>query len=234
MQLALALPKPKQSRGGRRTGAGRKRISDRKRTNHDTDHQTRPEHPRRFPVHVTLRVKDDVKRLRRGYVLRKLRRALVVVAKRENVFRVVHMSIQANHLHLIVEAEHKEALARGMQSFAISAARAINKAQKRTGKVFAYRYFSREVRNRRQTRHALAYVLSNWRRHEEDKRSGRRAARALLDPYSSAVLFDGWTCRFALPDDHVPLAVKPARTWLLYEGWKMYGMIEPREVPGRL
>jgi REP element-mobilizing transposase RayT len=185
-------------------------------------------------VHVTLRVKDDVRRLRRGYVLRKLRRALHVVAPRELVFRVVHMSIQGNHLHLLVEAEDKRALTRGMQAFAISAARAINRAQQRTGKVFAYRYYATEIRNRRQTRHALAYVMNNWRRHNEHLTSGRRALKAMVDPYSSWVAFDGWSCRFKVPEDFVPLDVKPARTWLLLEGWKMYGLIDPSEVPGRI
>ena len=181
-------------------------------------------------MHVTLRVKEDVRRLRRGYVLRRLRRALEVVAERDAVFRVVHMSIQNNHLHLLVEAANKEELAHGMQAFAISAARAINRAQKRTGKVFAFRYHAVEIRNRRQTRHALAYVLNNWRRHAED-----RGSVHALDEYSSAVVFEGWTGgRFAVPARHEPLEVKPARTWLLREGWQLYGLIGPREVPGPL
>jgi len=218
--------------GGARPGAGRNRRkgSARGKSGHDTDHQTRPEHAQRFPVHVTLRVKQDVGRLRRGYVLRRLRRALHVVAPREDVFRVVHMSIQNNHLHLLVEAAGKTELARGMQAFAISAARAINRAQERTGKVFAFRYHAVEIKNRRQTRHALAYVLNNWRRHSEDRRIGHA-----LDEFSSAVVFDGWTCgRFALPARHEPLAVTAAQSWLLREGWKMYGLIAPREVPGPL
>jgi len=227
--------------GGARPGAGRKPRKGKARqrgwgkSGHDTDHRMRPEHAQRFPVHVTLRVKQDVKRLRRGYVLRKLRRALVVVAKREQVFRVVHMSIQGNHLHLLVEAANKRELARGMQAFAISAARAINRAQQRTGKVFAYRYHSVEIKNRRQTRHALAYVLNNWRRHAEDKHSGRRALRAAVDPYSSGVLFDGWVGgAMRVPADFVPLEVKRARTWMLREGWQLFGLIRPREVPGPL
>jgi hypothetical protein len=168
-------------------------------------------------------------------VLRKLRRALHVVAPRELAFRVVQMSIQHNHLHLLVEAADKEALARGMQAFAISAARAINRAQQRRGKVFAFRYHAVEIKNRRQARHALAYVLNNWRRHAEDTHSGRIALRAATDPYSSGPTFDGWTCG-AMPRraDFVPLQVKGARTWLLREGWQMYGLIAPREVPGAL
>jgi len=225
-QLPLPLERPK--RGGSRKGAGRKRGNG-----HDTDHQTRPEHKARFPVHVVLRTGESVGRLRRGRVMRSLRRALHVAAARVE-FRVVHMSIQHNHLHLLVEAEHKLALSRGMQSFAISAARAINRAQGRRGKVFAYRYYATVLTNRRQTRHALAYVLNNWRRHREDH-GGERQRRALVDPYSSGVLFDGWSCgAMSVPEDFVPLAVVSAQTWLLRVGWRIYGAIEPREVPGKL
>ena len=48
-------------------------------------------------------------------------------------FRIVHISIQSNHIHLLVEANDPEALARGMQAFQISAARKLNKLLGRTG-----------------------------------------------------------------------------------------------------
>jgi len=225
-QLALRLEQP--TRGGARAGAGRK-----KGKGHDAEHRLRPVHKGRHPVHVVLRVRRDVGRLRKGRVLRALRRALLVVAGSHfERFRIVHMSIQHNHLHLLVEAAHKEALSHGMQSFGISAARAINRVQGRAGKVFAFRYHATALTSRRQTRHALAYVLNNWRRHREDL-EGVKQRRALVDPYSSGVLFDGWSVGpFRVPDDFVPLGVKPAQTWLLREGWRMYGAIDPREVPG--
>jgi REP element-mobilizing transposase RayT len=222
-QIELEFTQP--TWGGARDGSGRKRVKKK----HDAPHGVRPEHKARFPVHVVLRTRADVRRLRKGYVLRELRRALRVIGARVGYFRIVHISIQHNHLHLLVEAENKLALSRGMQAFAISAARAINRSQRRTGKAFAFRYHATEITNRRQSRHALAYVLNNWRRHAEDGR------QALVDEYSSGVLFEGWSCgAFRVPETHVPLEVQPARTWLLREGWKLYGLIAPREVPGAL
>jgi len=211
-----------KTHGGRRAGAGRKR-----KPRHDVEHRARPTHKQRHPVHATLRVLKTVGRLRRRRVLDQLRKSLLVVARRELTFRIVHLSIQRNHLHLLVEAEDNTALSRGMQAFAISAARAINRAQRRKGQVFAFRYHSVEIQNRRQTRHALAYVLNNWRHHRVD---GARSTA--VDEYSTGVLFDGWTRGpFAIPRGHVPLTVRPARTWLLRVGWRMYGAIDPREVP---
>lgn len=58
-------------------------------------------------------------------------------------------------------------LARGMQSFQIAAAKYINAAvskqrgKRRKGRVFRDRYFRQTISNRRQARHALAYVLKN-------------------------------------------------------------------------
>jgi hypothetical protein len=57
----------------------------------------------------------------------------------------VHISLQRTHVHMLVEADHKAALARGMQGFLISAARNINTAlgdgqRRRRGNVFADRY----------------------------------------------------------------------------------------------
>ncbi|HEY5936311.1 MAG TPA: transposase [Kofleriaceae bacterium] len=217
--------------GGAREGAGRKRIKGRS----DPAHRERPEHRAYHPVHVVLRTRPDVPRLRRGEVLRSIRKALQRAAHRSD-FRVVHVSIQHNHLHLIVEATTKLGLSRGMQGFAIAAARAINNSLERRGKVFAFRYHSTTITNPRQARHALAYVLNNWRRHREDER-GEQQRNALVDPYSSGVVFDGWreVSSFALPENYVPLPVARAQTWLLRTGWELGGpKISVRERPGRL
>lgn len=109
-----------------------------------------------------------------------------------------------------------------MQGFAISAAKAINKICKRTGKVFEYRYHATPITTPRQARNALAYVLNNWRRHNEDERT-RAAHEAAIDPYSTARQFAGWKERRAavMPPGFGsldPLEVAPPRTWLLRVG----------------
>lgn len=153
-------------------------------------------------------------------------------------FQIVHVSIQHNHLHLLVEAAGKDTLRRGMQGFAISAAKAINKACKRTGKVFEYRYHATQISSPRQARHALSYVLNNWRRHNEDERT-RAAHEAAIDPYSTARQFAGWKERNAavMPagfERFDPLEVAPPRTWLLRVGWEKSGAISAYAIPGSL
>src|SRR3954471_11999836 len=121
-------PEPEQlvlfkKRGGKRHGAGRPPKGPRA----GSPHKARPYLHARYPVHVVLRVIAAVGNLRRRFTYRAIREATLTTARRED-FRIVHLSIQRTHLHLIVEARHKDALAAGMQGFQISAAKHLNAA----------------------------------------------------------------------------------------------------------
>ncbi len=220
--------------GGKRKGAGRppknKRSSER--------HKQRPEIKARHPLHVTLRVEKIVGTLRRLSLYHAVRKALRSVLGRAD-FRVVDVSLQDGHVHLIVEADDKMALARGMQAFQIVAARFINQAvskergKRRIGRVFSDRYHPKALTSPLAARHARAYVLNNWRRHGQD-----RGIASSVDRFSSGVSFDGWKetggidFLKALPVDYEPLPVSRPRTWLLSIGWRRHGLISVREVPG--
>jgi REP element-mobilizing transposase RayT len=67
---------------------------------------------RAMPVHVTLRVVAPIASLRRPDGYHAIRQAIYPTAERDD-FRIVHLSIDDNHLHLIVEADHHIALSRG-------------------------------------------------------------------------------------------------------------------------
>jgi len=194
------------------------------------------------PVHVVLRVEKAMGKLRRRDIYRAVREATLVVASREG-FHIVHISVQGTHIHLLVEASGKAALSRGMQAFQISAAKRMNavvkqvdpetnEPRRRKGRVFSDRYHAEVITNRRQARHALAYVLNNWRKHCEDRGSSAR-----VDRYSSGISFRGWTAfedpsfAFTMPADHEPMVVWEPKTWLLSVGWMLYGRIDFYEVP---
>lgn len=140
-------------------------------------------------------------------------------------FRVVHFSVQSNHLHLIVEAADTEALAAGMKGLTVRMARAVNWALDARGSVFAERYHPHELRSPRETRAALVYVLQNWRKH------GARDAPG-FNPQSSAAWFDGW--QEPLSRDSSPPIVAEPHTWLVRVGWRRRGLIRPTESPGML
>ena len=142
-----------------------------------------------------------------------------------------------------VEANDKAALASGTQGFQISAARHLNAAiskgrpgPRRRGAVFPDRYHAEIITSPTQARHALRYVLSNWRKHREDR--GEVTRTWAIDWFSSAAMFPDWqeygdeeACLWRGPPTYDPLMVFRAKTWLLREGWKRLGSISCRDVP---
>ncbi len=218
------------TRRPRRHAGGRPPKGPRSSERHETRPRLRPDQP----VHVTIRTVPALHSLRRRHAYRAIREALITSFARES-FRVVHVSIQRTHVHLLVEATDRIALARGMQGFQISAARHLNAAARRRGTVFPDRYHSEIIRTPRQARHALAYVLNNWRRHREHLHA-RRTWR--VDPFSSGATFTGWrelahsATLWPLPPTYDPLPVWPPKTWLLTTGWRRYRLLATSETPG--
>ena len=102
--------------GGKRKGAGRKRVAARPQVPH------RGEVDGRTPVHLTLRMLPEIKRLRRREQYRAIREALARTAHRDDC-RICQYSVQGNHLHLVAEPRSKESLSRGMMAFKTSCSR---------------------------------------------------------------------------------------------------------------
>jgi putative transposase len=166
-------------RGGKRRGAGRKPNGDRA----NQRHAARPDFESYHPLHIVMRVASAVGNLRRRKLYKAMRDATITAALRE-YFRIVHISLQRNHVHMLVEAEDKAALARGMQGFTISAARHINTAlghgeQRRHGKVFADRYHVEVITTPTQARHNLRYVRFNGPIFGSSSARESRAARGV-------------------------------------------------------
>ena len=232
---------PDDRRGGPREGAGRPPILLPNGRRLHSRVARRPRVTAREPVHVVLRVDRALGRLRRRSAYHAMRLALQTAAKAGKI-RVVHVSIQRHHIHLLVEAGSERDLATGMKGLEISAAKRLNRAitrdrrlpERRRGQVFVTRYHAEIIKSPRQARRALAYVLNNWRHHREDL-EGAAQRRAPIDPYSSAIAFDGWCDRPAhagLPIGYQPLPVEVPRSWLLTEGWRRHGAVSVHEVPG--
>jgi REP element-mobilizing transposase RayT len=245
MTRARVAPSPQQElfkpRGGKRPGAGRPRKQGRA----SERHQVRARFAARHPIHITLRVEREVGQLRRRRAYHALRAALKVSLERTD-FRVVHVSLQREHIHLVVEADDAMALAKGMQALEISAARRLNAAitlerrAKRNGRVFADRYHARVLKTPREVRNAINYVLNNWRHHHED--GGFESMFWEVDPFSSAGTFVGWANLTSTdtPRDDLdepdgtrhPLPTAAPETWLLNVGWTKHGLLRIDHVPG--
>jgi REP element-mobilizing transposase RayT len=231
-QLSLGLPKPKSRWGGARRNAGRKPAGARA----GTPHRARPKHDECHPVHVTLRA--GLGSLRSQLLFPTVRYAITKAGQRDvERFRIVHFSVQYDHVHLIVEASSKRALSAGMRSLAIRVARHVNQLLMRMGRFWADRWHGRALKSPREVRNALVYVLANFRKH-----SSRPVPRG-ADPCSSGAWFHGWrgidTQRgpplvgrawpLGREDETVP--VTAPTTWLLREGFLKAGRIRLDEAP---
>jgi len=208
-QLLLPLPDPPNTWGGRRKGAGRPRTRERP----GVPHTTRPAHHHRHPLHVTLRIAPGLPSLRARAPFACIRGCLRIARERFGL-RVNHFVVLGNHMHLVVEAEDRTAITRGLKGLCVRMARALNKLWDRKGAVFGDRYHERVLRTPREVKNALAYVLKNALRH------GIRLVG--LDGYSSAASFDGWK-ENVQRDASIP--VVPPRTWLQRLGWRRHGPI---------
>jgi REP element-mobilizing transposase RayT len=224
IQLTLDDARRPKGIGGWRPGAGRPR--GRKTITHDA----RPDFAARYPQHVTWRLVEGVKSLRRDHVMTVIRQA--IRESHKPTFRVVEFSIQSNHLHFIVEAVGKTGLANGFRGLGRRLVRRLNARFERTGTLVASRYHARALRTPREVRNALRYVLLNARHHA----GNRKLDRYWIDPCSSGAWFTGWTrpvygeaCEWA----RTPKPNADATTWLLTTGWwKQGGALAYDEVPG--
>jgi putative transposase len=228
LELELATWGGKRANAGRRARPGREGF---------VPHVTRPRHATAHPAHVTMRARRLLPTLRGEALLLAIRRS-IRRAHRE-FFRVLHFSVQRDHVHLVIEATDRQLLWRGVQGLAIRIARALNRALGRRGSVWADRYHRRDLKTPREVRNALVYVLMNHRKHDRTS-----VFEPALDACSSALWFDGWSVRagplvvdlLALEvarDRRAPIRppVAQAQTWLARRGWHRHGFVEPNERP---
>jgi putative transposase len=173
VQLALTA----RTWGGKRKGAGRKPKGERP----GVSHRRRPSLSGRSPVHVTVRMLPHVWNLRSGRGFRVLERGIFAAAERY-AMRICEFAVLGNHVHLVVEAMDREALAQGMKGFAVRVARGLNKLMGRRGRVVADRYHAHNLRTPTEVRRAVTYVRNNYRNHL----GARGLTPTFRDPCSSA------------------------------------------------
>jgi hypothetical protein len=141
-------------------------------------------------------------------------------------FRVCHYSVQKHGLRLIVEAADRDALSRGMQGLSVRLAKALNRLWSRNGSVFSDRYATRALDTGPKVRDSLRLVLCGAL---ADPTQARKLA-GRVDPYSSALYFDGWKDHPVQPPPG-PRPVAAPRTPLLQRSWRKHGLIAIDEAP---
>jgi REP element-mobilizing transposase RayT len=196
-------------------------------------HLTRERHRPYEPVHVTVRAVRSAPNLRSQVVFAALR--AIFARSSTKGFRLLHFSVQGNHMHLIAEADDGIAFARGVQRLLSRAAMAINALARRSGSVWRDRHHREPLTTPSQVRNTYAYVLFNDRKHEMAGGWPSDATLATLDDCSSAQWFRDWSPGSAAPLVSLERAGPPIlaapRSWLADKGWKTWGLLRFDEIP---
>ncbi|MEQ1876432.1 MAG: transposase [Bdellovibrionia bacterium] len=208
--------------GGKRDGAGRPNRSGL------VNHMRRPKIETRYPLHVTWRLRKDLPDIRAGKYLR----AFKVAAARAKTrgLRVLHYSFEANHIHMIVEADSNAKLANGMRSLGCRLGKRVrtltNETKTRPGRgsIFVGRYHMHVLKNPTETKNALEYVLLNHAKHMKFIEH--------IDVYSSGYYFREWKKLLGRRFTHIlreqfQLSEEPGsndalsapKSWLAQTGW---------------
>ncbi len=193
---------------------------------HAVTHQPRPRLAKKEVLHLTLKLRRGLPSLRRDKAFAAIQRSFYKYSRGDG-FRLVHFSVQKDHLHLIAEADSKSALSKGMQKLAISLAKRLDwlwrkLTASKVGRIFKERYHQHMLQTAQEVRNALVYVIQNAKKHGEIPAHER-------DFYSSARFFDGFANAKPQPPPDKMLA--SATAWLLTTAWRQKGLIAVSEIP---
>lgn len=153
-------------------GAGRKPIHDK-----GIRHVARPKLKKATSLHLTIKVRENKADIQSKKILKVLHHA--IIRARLKKLRVIHYTLEYNHVHLLVECNDNKILHHGMQALGISLSKAINRIKRLSGGVYKHRYHFRQISNPRQLKNVLHYIFHNGIKH--------RRTSSFLDPYNSLI-----------------------------------------------
>jgi REP element-mobilizing transposase RayT len=151
-------------------GAGRPTI-------HDVGirHRERPRLTKLSSLHLTIKIKRIKADLKNKSILKVLKRAICNARKKG--LRVIHFSLEYDHIHLLIETPDNSNLGLGMQSLGVTLVRGINQFNKSSGGVYKHRYHFRKINSSRELKRVMNYLFNNGLKHG--------TAKSLVNPYNS-------------------------------------------------
>lgn len=126
-------------------------------------------------LHLTIKVKAIKADIKNKIILHMLKRA-ILNARRQGL-KVIHFSLEYDHIHLLIEADNNQTLGKGMKAFGVTIAKKINKFRGLMGAVYKHRYHFRRIESSKQLKNVMKYIFSNGVKHG--------TAKSLISPYNS-------------------------------------------------
>lgn len=150
--------------------AGRKPIHD-----SGIRHTSRPLLKRAASLHLTIKVLRNKAEIKNKSVLKLLKHA--IQRARLQGLKVIHYSLEYDHVHLLIEADNNASLGKGMQALGVTMAKGINRLKRLKGAVYKHRYHFRQISSPRQLKYVMNYIFKNGMKH--------RSADSVINPYNS-------------------------------------------------
>lgn len=196
--------------GGKRKGAGRKNLSN------SVNHMKREAFDAKKPLQITVKLVAGLPNLRSRQMHEAFQNALVKA--KAHGLRVIHYTLESNHIHLFVECEGNGVLGAAMKSFGSSFGKAVRRIAGGRGAVFVGRFHLSVLVNPTKVRNSLKYVLLNRFKHEKSHVDD--------NAYSSGKYFTKWPELLnrrrsrAWPEFvELPDYLSEPKSWLASRGW---------------
>jgi REP element-mobilizing transposase RayT len=170
MQMKKPLRKNKQLSLINLKRAGRPAIHD-----PGIRHTKRPLITKPTSLHLTVKILRTKANLKNKMVLTILKRS--IMNARKMGLRVIHFTLEYDHVHLLIEADNNFILGKGMQAFGVTFSKAINRMRKIKGGVYKHRYHFRKIVGARQLKNVLNYIFKNGIKH--------KTTNCLINPFHS-------------------------------------------------
>lgn len=139
-------------------------------------HVKRAEIRKASSVHLTIKlIRADVQN---KTVLKALRHA--IMRARLQGLKIIHYSLEHDHVHLFAESDDNVILSRGMKALGGSLVKRLNAFFKTKGSYYKTRYHLRILRSASEVKNVLNYILKNGIKHKRTK--------TIIDRYNSALV----------------------------------------------
>lgn len=153
-------------------GAGRPALHD-----IGIRHLKRAQINRPMPLHLTIKLKkaymQNGQNVQNKHILKHaIKRARIMGLK------IVHYSLEHDHVHLYTECESNVILTKAMKAFGVSLAKNINKYFSSKGQVYKTRFHLRILKSASEVKNVINYILKNGIKHKR--------ANSIFDPYNSS------------------------------------------------
>ena len=152
-----------------------KRAGRKGRVDPSLRHRKRAEIKRPSSMHLTIKVEKKKAGIKNKVILKVLKRA--ILKGRSSGLRIIHFTLEYDHVHLLVESDCKVKLGRGMMRLGVTLAKGINKYKSEKGRVYKQRYHQRFIQSGRDLKNVMNYIFKNGLKH--------KTAASIINPFNS-------------------------------------------------